>query len=203
MGIDERRAREREQRRGEIIGAAWSVAERLGWASFSVERVAEEAELGRATVYGYFDSLEALVTELARRALSDFSERLAKADGLAEAFDVPVRLSKARPAAYDLLFPSFQDPRPAFSSAELRDIREQARQHVARLLRLASKSRASLPEDKRSAEAFLAAISMAATLVPELKESTTLRRRWQEFCLREAETEGEQPPAESAGGKRR
>jgi len=186
MGIEERRAREREQRKTEIVRAAWSVAKRLGWAGFSVERVAAEAELGRATVYGYFESLETLVAELGREALVEFGERLAAADGLAEALDVPVRYSQQKPAAFELLFPSGQDTRPAFSGPAIGSIRSEARQHIARLLRLASRSRATLPDDTKSAEAFLAGISMAATMVPELKASTTLRRRFQEFCLKEA-----------------
>lgn len=186
MGIDERRERERERRRADIVDAAWRVAERLGWAGFSVERVAEEAELGRATVYGYFSSLEVLVLELGRRALDELGERLSKADLLEEALDVPVRFAQKRPAAFELLFPTAQDPRPAFSAPELSQVRAEARGLVARLLRLASRSRATLPEDARSAEAFLSAISMAGAVVPELKQSTTLRRRWQEFCLQEA-----------------
>ena len=44
---------------------------------------------------------------------------------------------------------------------------------------------AALPEVSRSAAAFLTAISLAATLVHELPQSTT--RLWQDFCLREAE----------------
>ena len=73
MGIAERRARERAQRRTDILGAAWRVATDIGWATFSVEQVAGKAELGRATVYGYFESLEALVLELAKEALGELS----------------------------------------------------------------------------------------------------------------------------------
>lgn len=199
MGIDDRRARERALRRAEILSAAWVVAEGGGWVAFSVERVASEAELGRATVYGYFESLESLVLELARLALAMLHEQLATADGLAESLDGPVRFSQAHPAAFQLLFPNGDDPRPAFSNAELQAVRDEARQVIARLLRLASRSRATLPEDTRSAEAFLAAISMAATMVPELKDSTTLRRRWQEFCLREAEDSAQRLRARRGG----
>ncbi len=198
MGIDERRARERGRRRADILTAAWAVAERGGWSAFSVEQVAVEAELGRATVYGYFESLESLVLELAKQALSELHERLAKADGLAESLDGPVRFAKAQPAAFELLFPNGQDPRAAFSNQTLVDLRVEARRVIARLLRLASRSRATLPQDSKSAETFLAAISMAATMVPELKDSTTLRRRWQEFCLREEEVSQERARAAGA-----
>src|SRR5262245_28349380 len=79
MGIAERRERERERRRQEILEAAWSVAKSGGWPQFSVERVAAVAELGRATIYGYFPSLEALVAAMADEALQQLSERTTKA----------------------------------------------------------------------------------------------------------------------------
>lgn len=197
VGIAERRAREREQRRADIVTAAWAVAERDGWATFSVERVAAHAELGRATVYGYFESLEALVLALAQDAFTDLSERVAAAAGLPEALDVPVRLSQHRPAAFSLLYPSQHDPRPAFSNDELDAVRVEARQIIGRLSRLAKKSPSALPDDAPSAEAFLAAIGMAATVVPELSKSTTLRRRWQDFALREAGIAGEGADSDS------
>jgi AcrR family transcriptional regulator len=183
MGIAERRAREREQRRGEILRAAWEVAEQAGWAGFSVERVASRAELGRATVYGYFDSFEALVLELARHALADLSDRVGRTEGLAEALDVPVRFAQARPAAFSLLFPPATDPRPAFSNEKLIEVRDEAHQLIGRLQRLASRSGKTLPDDARSATAFLAGISIGAAVVPELRASTTLRRKFQDFCL--------------------
>jgi AcrR family transcriptional regulator len=181
MGIAERRERERAQRRRDILEAAWEVAEEQGWVTFSVERVAAKAELGRATEYGYFESLEALVLELARQALEQLSERVASAERLADALDVPVRFRQTRPAAFALLFPPAEDPRPAFSTHELEALRVEGRQLIGRLQKLAR--RASLPEDARSAEAFFSAISLAGAVVPELSSSTTLRRRWQDFVL--------------------
>jgi AcrR family transcriptional regulator len=204
MGIAERRAREREQRRAEILGAAWEVAEQTGWAGFSLERVAVHAELGRATVYGYFESFDALVLELARDALGELTKRVATTEGLAEALDVPVRFAQKRPAAFALLFPPANDPRLAFSNERLEEFRAEARQLVGRLQRLAARSKKSLPEDARSAAAFLAAISIGAAVVPELRASTTLRRKFQEFCLRDEESK--QPatsPADTPVGKRR
>ncbi len=183
MGISERREREREKRRNEILDAAWKVAQETGWAGFSVERVAVHAELGRATVYGYFESLEALVAQMAAQALEQLSERAAAAEGLTEALDVPVRFSQSSPAAFGLLFPPAVDPRPAFSNDKLAAIRSEAQQLIGRLKRLASRAGATLPEDAQSAAAFLAGISMAAAVVPELRASTTLRRRFQDFCL--------------------
>jgi len=183
MGISERRAREREQRTAEILKAAWQVATANGWAAFSVERVAAAAELGRATVYGYFESLEVLVLEMARQAHKELSDRLAASSGLRDALDVPVRFSQSNRAGFALLFPPAPDPRPAFSTEALQKLQADARRLLGHLRRQAERSGATLPEDSRSATAFLTGIAIAGALVPELNESTTLRRRWQDFCL--------------------
>lgn len=182
MGIAERRERERERRRREILDAAWSVAT-SGWSVFSMERVAAKAELGRATIYGYFPSLEALVAAMAEEALQDLSNRTTEAQGLADALDAPVRFSQANPAAFALLFPPAADARPMFASAELGRLRDEAQQMVRALRTMAAKNGAQLPEDAASAEAFLAGIAMAGATVPELRSNTPLRRKWQEFCL--------------------
>jgi AcrR family transcriptional regulator len=183
MGINERRTREREQRRRAILQSAWQVAEDVGWAGFSVERVAEKAELGRATVYGYFDSLEALVSSMADEALEMLASRVSEKDDLAVALDAPLRFSQAHHAAFALLFQELVDPRPAFAKANLERARGEAHQMVSALRRLAARQRAVLPSDAAAADAFLSAIAMAGTLVPELRDHTPLRRRWQDFCL--------------------
>lgn len=184
MGITERRAREREQRRKDVLAAAWAVAEEVGWALFSVERVAAKAELGRATVYGYFESLDDLVATMAESALQTLSDRVSSAEGLTEGLDAPLRFSQAQPAAFALLFQEpVVDARSAFSSANIVRVRREAREMVGALNRLVSRARAALPEDAAAARAFLAGIAMAGVTVPELRSSTPLRRRWQEFCL--------------------
>lgn len=183
MGINERRAREREQRRRDILKAAWEVAEGVGWAGFSVERAAEKAELGRATVYGYFASLEALVQAMADDAVEMFSQGLAENADLATALDAPLRFSKAHPAAFALLFQEMVDPRPAFAKVNLARARGEARRKISALRRGAALPSSGLPTDADAADAFLAGISMAGALVPELRDHTPLRRRWQDFCL--------------------
>jgi AcrR family transcriptional regulator len=199
MGIAERRERERERRRQDILEAAWSIAEEIGWATFSVERVAAKAELGRATVYGYFDSLDSLIEAMAEEALSKLSDKVAAAQGLPEALDVPLRFSQHHPAAFALLFSQGTvDARPAFSTKGLERARAEARQMLGALHRLGSRSRTALPADAAEAQAFLAGIAMASVAVPELRSSTPLRRRWQDFCL--AMGIGGEPPKATAEG---
>jgi AcrR family transcriptional regulator len=183
MGIAERRERERERRRQDILMAAWEVAETVGWGPFSMEQVAQRAELGRATLYGYFESLDALVVALAEQALDAFSQQLAQAPGLSELLDVPVRFAQANRPAYELLFPAAESNREHPSSAALQQVRERAQRLIRRMQSLSSQDGAFVAED-RANEAFIAAIAMAATVVPELRASTTLRHRWQDFCLK-------------------
>jgi len=202
MGITERRERERERRRQDILQAAWSVAEELGWATFSVERVAAKAELGRATVYGYFESLDALIEAMAEGALEMLSEQVGQAQGLPEALDVPLRFSQHHPAAFALLLhPNEVDARPAFSTEGLEGARAEARQILGALHRLGSRARATLPADAAEAEAFLAGVAMASVAVPALRTNTPLRRRWLDFCLAvglASEPKREAPDAMSA-----
>ena len=183
MGIEERRTRERDQRRKQILAAAWKVAARSGWALFSMERAAAEAELGRATLYGYFESFDELVSAMADEAVDMLSDRVGAASDLIEALDAPVRFAQLNAAAFALLFQDNVDARDAFSAANLGSFRQEAQQIVGRLRKLAARAGATLPEDAKAAEAFLAGISMAAAVVPELRSSTPLRRRWQHFCL--------------------
>jgi hypothetical protein len=119
---------------------------------------------------------------MASEALEQLSAKLAAAPGLREALDVPVRFAQANPPAFALLFPSDENQHRQFQSAELTQICSQARDHIARLTRLAERSGTPLPQ-AASASEFLSAVAMAGVLVPELRASTTLRRRWQDFCL--------------------
>ena len=54
MGIKERRERERNARRGAILDAAMQVYHREGYHATTMEKIAEEAELSRGTLYLYF-----------------------------------------------------------------------------------------------------------------------------------------------------
>jgi AcrR family transcriptional regulator len=60
MGIAERREREREQRRNDIINAAEEVFFARGLEAATMDDVAEQAELSKGTLYLYFKSKEEL-----------------------------------------------------------------------------------------------------------------------------------------------
>jgi len=60
MGITERREREKEQRRSDIVDAAERVFFRKGWRESTMDDVAADAELAKATLYLYFKNKEDL-----------------------------------------------------------------------------------------------------------------------------------------------
>ena len=69
MGIAERKEREKQQRREEIIQAAEQVFFSKGFDQSTMDDVAEQAELSKGTLYLYFISKEDLHMAVARKAI--------------------------------------------------------------------------------------------------------------------------------------
>lgn len=78
MGIPERKEREKERRRQEIIDAAEKVFFRQGFDRASMDQVAEEAELSKGTLYLYFKSKEDLHWAVAERGMQILRESIRK-----------------------------------------------------------------------------------------------------------------------------
>ncbi len=83
MGIAERKEREKGRRKKEIIDAAEKIFFKLGFESASVEKVAEEAELSKATLYLYFKSKDELYFAICMRAQEKMYKLIDKALDLA------------------------------------------------------------------------------------------------------------------------
>lgn len=64
MGIQERREREKEYRRQEIIDAAERIFFAKGLDAATMDEIAEEAELSKGTLYIYFNSKEELYLQI-------------------------------------------------------------------------------------------------------------------------------------------
>ncbi len=69
MGISERKAREKERRRNEIIDAAEHLFFNKGYEKVTMDDIAEEAELSKGTLYLYFRSREDLHYAIVMRGL--------------------------------------------------------------------------------------------------------------------------------------
>lgn len=86
MGIAERKEREKQQRREEIIQAAEQVFFSKGFDRSTMDDVAEKAELSKGTLYLYFTSKEDLHMAVARNAirmLKKYTQEAAEGEGSA------------------------------------------------------------------------------------------------------------------------
>ncbi len=79
MGIPERRQRERQQRRQMILQAARQVFFQYGYRQATMEMIAAQAELGKATLYEYFANKEELYVALLEDGLRLLDELMAEA----------------------------------------------------------------------------------------------------------------------------
>ena len=79
MGIQERKEREKERRRNEIIDAAEKIIFANGIDKATVENIAAEAEISKATVYLYFSSKEEIYFAISMRGQQILFEMLENA----------------------------------------------------------------------------------------------------------------------------
>jgi len=79
MGVNERKEREKEQRRNDIIDAAEKLFFKKGINNVSMEDVANEAELSKGTLYLYFKSKEELHWAIMKRGFFIMGDDMAKA----------------------------------------------------------------------------------------------------------------------------
>jgi TetR/AcrR family transcriptional regulator len=80
--IAERRAEEKDRRRGEILDAAAAVAADLGIESLTMDRVGERARVSRALLYVYFKDKGDLCLGLCDRGIEKLNERFSQVASL-------------------------------------------------------------------------------------------------------------------------
>lgn len=78
MGTEERKAREKERRRNNIIDAAERVIFAKGIDQATMEEIAEEAELSKGTLYLYFKNKNELYMAITQRGSEILNRRFAK-----------------------------------------------------------------------------------------------------------------------------
>lgn len=76
MGIYERKQREKEKRKNDIISAARKVFSNKGFNSATMEEIASEAELSPGTLYLYFKNKEELHTILSIEVLKHLADEI-------------------------------------------------------------------------------------------------------------------------------
>ena len=101
MGIQERKERERERRRQQIIIAAKRVFSAKGFNKATMEDIAKEAELSPGTIYIYFKNKDELYASLSLRILKHLNIRLEHVKN--ETFqDHGERIASLKEALYDV-----------------------------------------------------------------------------------------------------
>ena len=117
MSIEERRKREKLERRQAILKAALDVYETEGYLGTTMEKIAERAELSKATLYLYFKTKDEIFVHAIGANLQSFSElledlykrRKSIGDELLEAFwDVFKQYYDENPMAFQLTLYYYQ-----------------------------------------------------------------------------------------------
>lgn len=119
MGITERKKREKEQRRNDIIDAAEKVFFSKGKANSTMDDVAEEAELSKGTLYLYFKSKEDLYLAINLRGLNILEGLFTKAVMKAETGLEKVRAIGRAYFQYSSEYPDYFNALMYFDSNEM------------------------------------------------------------------------------------
>lgn len=101
MGIQERKQREREQRRQQIMNAARKVFSINGFMKTTMEDIAREAELSPGTLYLYFKNKDELYASLSVVVLEHLYEKL-KRVYIKEALNPQMRIDDLKQTLYDI-----------------------------------------------------------------------------------------------------
>lgn len=101
MGIQERKEREKERRRQQIIVAAKRVFSEKGFNKATMEDIAKEAELSPGTLYLYFKNKEELYASLSLRILQYLHIRVSHVINQTE-LDPRAKLDALKEVMYDV-----------------------------------------------------------------------------------------------------
>jgi len=75
MGVKERKERDRQKRRQDIIDAACTVLSEKGFASATVDDVSEKVELAKGTIYLYFKTKEEMFVSVFIKGLDNLLDK--------------------------------------------------------------------------------------------------------------------------------
>jgi AcrR family transcriptional regulator len=109
MGVTERKEREREQRREDILNAAEKVFFKLGVDRATMDDVAHQAELSKATLYLYFSSKEEIYFAIFLRGQKILAGMIEHATGLAVGTREKLQAYLSSVIAFQKKYPKYFD----------------------------------------------------------------------------------------------
>lgn len=109
--IAERKLRDKQARRAQIISAARRIAELEGWSNVTVRRLSDEISYSQPVLYGHFGSREGILTAVALEGFQELGLALEKArkrakrgnavESVAAAY---LEFAASSPALYEVMF---------------------------------------------------------------------------------------------------
>ena len=97
MGVKERRERQREEVRSNILATAWQMVKEEGWQSLSIRKIADAIEYSVPVIYDHFENKEAILQEFAKEGFRLLAKKIQQAKGK---YDRPADQIKAVADAY-------------------------------------------------------------------------------------------------------
>lgn len=76
MGIAERRLRQKEEVRAQILATAWQLVKEEGWQSLSIRKIAEAIEYSVPVIYDHFENKEAILLEFGKEGFGLLLKKL-------------------------------------------------------------------------------------------------------------------------------
>jgi AcrR family transcriptional regulator len=111
MGIAERRNKEREELKSQILNAARNLFIERGIAETSIRNIAEQIEYSPATIYLYFKDKDEILHELHSQGFRELGNNMAVLRAVSDPFErlkamgrVYLDYAKTNPEMYDLMF---------------------------------------------------------------------------------------------------
>ena len=109
--IAERKLRDKQARRAQIIAAARRIAQSEGWSSVTVRRLSDEISYSQPVLYSHFENREAILTAVAIEGFQEIglalekAQKRVKADKAIESVAIAyLEFAASSPALYEVMF---------------------------------------------------------------------------------------------------
>jgi TetR/AcrR family transcriptional regulator len=119
MTVVERRQREKDMRRDNAIIVASRLFRSKGYENVSMDEIAREAELGKTTLYTYFEDKEALFLAVVNRGIEIFSAIIAEEEERMRAACTKIGLMKTACNRFFLEYPDYANAYIFFRSRKI------------------------------------------------------------------------------------
>ena len=109
--IAERKLRDRQARRAQILSAARRIAELEGWSNVTVRRLSDEISYSQPVLYAHFESREGILTAVAIEgfqeiglALEQARKRVKSGNAVESVAATYLKFAASSPALYEVMF---------------------------------------------------------------------------------------------------